>query len=45
MQIESRLAVTDLKPALNQLFKLAASKTTALDRSWDASKGTPVFTV
>jgi unsaturated chondroitin disaccharide hydrolase len=45
MQIESRLTPADLKPGLNQLFKLAASKTVALDRSWDASKGTPVFTV
>ncbi|GAB4109980.1 MAG: hypothetical protein Kow00105_18700 [Phycisphaeraceae bacterium] len=27
------------------MFKLAARKARALDRSWDASRGTPVFTV
>ena len=34
-----------LDQKLNRLFDLAAKKSIALDRAWDASKGTPVFTV
>ena len=30
---------------IHRLFDLSADKILALDRSWDASKGTPVFTV
>lgn len=34
-----------LRPALNQVFSLAAHKILDLDKSWDPAKGTPVFTV
>jgi unsaturated chondroitin disaccharide hydrolase len=34
-----------LDQKLNRLFDLAAKKSIQLDRAWDASKGTPVFTV
>ncbi len=34
-----------LDQKLNRLFDLAAKKAVGLDRAWDVSKGTPVFTV
>lgn len=44
MKIDTQLKPSDLKPALTRLFELAASKAVALDKSWDTSRGTPVFT-
>lgn len=34
-----------LLPAVNRVIALAADKTRELDRNWDSSRGTPVFTV
>jgi hypothetical protein len=45
MQIDLKLKPADLSSSLARLFELAANKIHALDRSWDASIGTPVFTV
>ncbi|MGA2501476.1 MAG: glycosyl hydrolase [Tepidisphaeraceae bacterium] len=36
---------SDLARPLDHLFDLAANKVRDLDRTWDASRGTPVFTV
>lgn len=43
MQIDTTIQPSDLK--LDRLFTLAAEKVQSLDKAWDASKGTPVFTV
>jgi unsaturated chondroitin disaccharide hydrolase len=45
MKIDERIKPSDLRKPLARLFDLAAEKVRALDRSWDISKGTPVFTV
>lgn len=44
MQIDNKLKPADLLPDVDRTFKIAARKTLALDKAWDASKGTPVFT-
>jgi rhamnogalacturonyl hydrolase YesR len=41
----SNQATPSLQQRLARLFELAAKKSIQLDRSWDTSKGTPVFTV
>ncbi|CAN5440449.1 hypothetical protein BH10PLA1_BH10PLA1_12010 [soil metagenome] len=45
MKIETTLKSADLTPALTRFFSLAGDKARKLDRAWDTSKGTPVFTV
>jgi len=45
MQIRTDLTPALLLPALMRIFDLAAVKVPMLDRSWDPSRGTPVFTV
>src|SRR5438034_8603880 len=45
MKIDSSVKPHDLAAALSRLFDLAAAKVRLLDKSWDASRGTPVFTV
>jgi rhamnogalacturonyl hydrolase YesR len=45
MTVDSKLAPSDLTDPLRRLFALAAAKAIALDQSWDASRGAPVFTV
>lgn len=45
MKIENGLRPADLTGSLKRLFDLAGKKMRSLDRSWDAAKGTPVFTV
>ena len=45
MQIDSKLAPADLSNATRRVFELAADKAHLIDRTWDTSKGTPVFTV
>ncbi len=45
MKINATLAPAKLLPAVDRVFDLAAQKITALDKAWDAAKGTPVFTV
>lgn len=45
MQINNHITVQALVPHVNRTFDLAARKVRDLDKSWDAAKGTPVFTV
>lgn len=45
MNIPTNIDAASLKPALQRTFELAARKVRAIDRRWDSSKGTPVFTV
>lgn len=45
MKIDNQLKAADLKAGVTRLFQIAATKVPALDRAWDAGKGTPVFTV
>ena len=45
MTTDPNLTPADLKPALTRLFELASKKARLLDKAWDVSKGTPVFTV
>lgn len=45
MIIQTDLRPADLEPLLNRFFSHAADKIARLDRDWDSSKGTPVFTV
>ncbi len=45
MQIDPTITPASLKDDTRRVFKLAARKAKALDRSWDTSNGTPVFTV
>src|SRR5258708_3483229 len=45
MKIDERITLAALQKPLAGLFELASEKVAALDRSWDASKGTPVFTI
>jgi hypothetical protein len=45
MKIDKTLAASDLKAAADRVFELAAVKLPRLDRTWDTSRGTPVFTV
>ena len=45
MKIDNSLKPADLSKPIDALFSIAAQKVTDLDRSWDSSRGTPVFTV
>lgn len=45
MTIDSNLHSTDLATSLTRLFDLASRKTRQLDQTWNATKGTPVFTI
>jgi hypothetical protein len=45
MHIDPKITPASLKKDTSRVFELAARKAKALDRSWDTSKGTPVFTV
>lgn len=45
IQIDARLSVRDLLPAIEGLFEVSGKKILDLERTWDASRGTPVFTV
>jgi len=45
MQIDTKLTPRDLLKPIARLLELAGDKARRLDRSWDAAKGTPVFTV
>jgi hypothetical protein len=45
MHIDQNLQAADLAPALERFFALAAPKLRNLQKSWDATQGTPVFTV
>lgn len=45
MRIDSSLTPTSLCDAVGRTFSLAATKAADLDRTWNPSHGTPVFTV
>src|SRR5437868_13850486 len=45
MQIDSTIQLSNLAKPLSRLFELAQQKVRAIDRSWDAAAGTPVFTI
>jgi hypothetical protein len=45
MNLDRAPQPADLQPRLARLFDLAAAKVADLDRVWDPSRGTPVFTV
>src|SRR4051812_34679661 len=45
MTIDPRLSPTDLIKPIDRLFALASDKVRLIDRTWDASRGAPVFTV
>ncbi len=45
MRIEPQLTPETLQPKLERLFELSATKIRALEKAWDFSQGTPVFTV
>ncbi len=45
MKIDTTITPEDLRKPLQRMFELSASKIWDLERSWDDSRGTPVFTV
>ena len=45
MRIDEQLRASDLKPALNNFFKLTGKKILDIEKNWDPKRGTPVFTV
>src|SRR6201996_5104002 len=44
MNINSQITPSSLSAAVARTLALAAKKAVQLDRTWDVSKGTPVFT-
>ena len=45
MKIDRRITARSLSPAIERFLELSARKITAIHKSWDPDKGTPVFTV
>ena len=45
MNIDTTITPASLSPGVARLFSLAADKGRRLDGTWDATRGTPVFTV
>jgi unsaturated chondroitin disaccharide hydrolase len=45
MEIDPQLAPSDLVPAIDRMFSVAADKVRLVERTWDKSRGTPVYTV
>jgi unsaturated chondroitin disaccharide hydrolase len=45
MKIDTKLTAKKLLPLLDRVFELSGDKIRALEKSWDSSHGTPVFTV
>lgn len=45
MKISAGLTPQRLRSKIDQIFELAAGKVTAIDKTWEPAKGTPVFTV
>src|SRR5690349_24077730 len=45
LKIDRRLTAAALVPASQRLFELSAAKIRSLEKSWNPSHGTPVFTV
>lgn len=44
MNVDENIGLGDLKQAVERVFELSAQKIRLIDRSWDPSQGTPVFT-
>lgn len=45
LKISSQLTARKLVPGINRLFELSAQKIISLEKRWQPSRGTPVFTV
>jgi unsaturated chondroitin disaccharide hydrolase len=45
IRIDFELTPEKLQPKLARVFELSAAKIRAIEKTWDASRGTPVFTV
>src|SRR5437870_6765070 len=45
LKIDNRLSAEKLLPGVQRLFELSAGKILSLEKSWNPSRGTPVFTV
>lgn len=45
IKIDYSLTATKLVPKINRLFELSAAKILNLQKTWNPSKGTPVFTI
>src|SRR3954468_20692176 len=45
IKIDEGVSAKKLLPKINRLFEVSAAKILALEKAWDSSKGTPVFTV
>src|SRR5713226_4157683 len=45
LKIDHQLTAKKLVPKIARLFDLSAGKILALEKTWNPSKGTPVFTV
>lgn len=45
IKIDHKLTAQKLVPKIERLFELSAQKILSLEKSWDASRGGPVFTV
>ena len=45
MNIDSKIRPADLTQKINRLWELSAQKITAIQRDFDHTKGSPVFTV
>ncbi len=45
IKIDFRLTPRKLLPKINRLFELSAQKILSIEKTWDVSKGGPVFTV
>jgi unsaturated chondroitin disaccharide hydrolase len=45
IRIDTKISPASLLPAIDRLFELSARKIALIDKTWDPSAGTPVFTV
>jgi unsaturated chondroitin disaccharide hydrolase len=45
MKIQTHLTSESLRKPIERMFELSAAKIRSIEKSWDSSKGTPVFTV
>jgi unsaturated chondroitin disaccharide hydrolase len=45
IKLDPKLSARTLVPKIQRLFDLSGRKITSLEKTWDASRGTPVFTV
>src|SRR6266446_3610783 len=45
IKVDQRITAQKLVPKIHRVFELSAAKILALEKTWDSSKGTPVFTV